>query len=119
MVTLLDSQVSEGVSNPLDDPCCVLCAENLSKPILWPLESLVAENEAITLNCNTSGSSTVNVTWSKDSKPFPRNVEFDRANRTLTLRKFQQPDAGSYTCTARNLFSTAESNPSILTLACK
>ncbi|KAM3829409.1 cell adhesion molecule CEACAM6-like [Vipera latastei] len=103
------------LSQSKTQPVCVL--ENLSKPILWPSESLVAENEAITLNCNTSSSSTVNVTWSKDSKPFPRNVEFDRANRTLTLRKFQQPDAGSYTCTARNLFTTAESNPSILTLA--
>ncbi|XP_039208143.1 carcinoembryonic antigen-related cell adhesion molecule 1-like isoform X2 [Crotalus tigris] len=96
-------------------PVCVL--ENLSEPILWPSQSFVAENEPIVLNCNTSRSPTVNVTWSKDNKPFPRNAEFDHDNRTLTLRKFQQEDAGSYTCTARNLFSTVQSNPSILTLA--
>ncbi|XP_029140433.1 carcinoembryonic antigen-related cell adhesion molecule 5 [Protobothrops mucrosquamatus] len=96
-------------------PVCVL--ENLSKPILSPSQSLVAENERITLNCTTSSSSTVNVTWSKDSKPLRSNVEFDHENRTLTLVKFQQSDAGSYTCTARNLFSTVQSNPSILTLA--
>ncbi|XP_034293917.1 carcinoembryonic antigen-related cell adhesion molecule 5-like isoform X1 [Pantherophis guttatus] len=96
-------------------PICVL--EKLSKPILWPSNSLVAENARFTLNCSTSSSSTVKVTWSKDSKPFPTNVEFDHENRTLTLRKFQQPDAGTYTCTAKHLLGAATSNPSILTLA--
>ncbi|XP_034293919.1 carcinoembryonic antigen-related cell adhesion molecule 5-like isoform X3 [Pantherophis guttatus] len=91
--------------------------EKLSKPILWPSNSLVAENARFTLNCSTSSSSTVKVTWSKDSKPFPTNVEFDHENRTLTLRKFQQPDAGTYTCTAKHLLGAATSNPSILTLA--
>ncbi|XP_058052080.1 carcinoembryonic antigen-related cell adhesion molecule 1-like isoform X2 [Ahaetulla prasina] len=91
--------------------------EELSKPILWPSKSFVAENASFTLNCNTSNSSTVSVTWSKDSKPFPTNVEFDHGNRTLTLRKFQQPDAGTYTCTAQHLLSVVTSDTSTLTLA--
>uniref|UniRef100_A0A8C5RHD6 Ig-like domain-containing protein n=1 Tax=Laticauda laticaudata TaxID=8630 RepID=A0A8C5RHD6_LATLA len=91
--------------------------ENLSEPILLPSKSYVAEKERFTLNCSTINSSTVTITWSKDSKPFPTNVEFDHENRTLTLREFQQPDAGTYTCTAQNRFSKATSNPSILTLA--
>ncbi|KAG8143506.1 hypothetical protein E2320_000729 [Naja naja] len=96
-------------------PICVL--ENLSEPVLWPLEALVPEKARFTLNCSTINSSTVTVTWSKDSKPFPTNVAFDHENRTLTLREFQQSDAGSYTCTAQNRFSKATSNRSILTLA--
>ncbi|XP_026571109.1 carcinoembryonic antigen-related cell adhesion molecule 2-like [Pseudonaja textilis] len=96
-------------------PICVL--ENLSEPILSPSESYVAEKKRFTLNCSTINSSTVTVTWSKDSKPFPTNVKFDNENRTLTLLEFQQPDAGTYTCTAQNRFSKATSNPSILTLA--
>uniref|UniRef100_A0A8C7E3M3 Ig-like domain-containing protein n=1 Tax=Naja naja TaxID=35670 RepID=A0A8C7E3M3_NAJNA len=91
--------------------------ENLSEPVLWPLEALVPEKARFTLNCSTINSSTVTVTWSKDSKPFPTNVAFDHENRTLTLREFQQSDAGSYTCTAQNRFSKATSNRSILTLA--
>ncbi|XP_070620292.1 cell adhesion molecule CEACAM5-like isoform X2 [Erythrolamprus reginae] len=96
-------------------PICVL--EPLSQPVLWASENVVAMDANVTLNCSTSNSSSVDVTWSKDSQPFPTNVEFDYENRILTLFKFQPPDAGTYTCTAQHRFDKATSNPCKLTLA--
>ncbi|XP_063168549.1 carcinoembryonic antigen-related cell adhesion molecule 6-like isoform X2 [Candoia aspera] len=91
--------------------------EKLSNPDLWSSAFLVAENGTVTLSCNTSSSTRVTVTWSKDGRPVPAKARLSDQNRTLTLLKFAPEDAGNYTCMASNPVSSATSNPRTITMA--
>ncbi|XP_033014657.1 hemicentin-1-like [Lacerta agilis] len=91
--------------------------ETLSDPILWPAEAIVAENATVSLECNTSNSQDVTVTWFKGSNPvLDKAVLFNR-NRTLTLTGVSKDEEGVYTCNATNPVSNAKSNPSKISLA--
>ncbi|XP_054854920.1 carcinoembryonic antigen-related cell adhesion molecule 5-like [Eublepharis macularius] len=90
--------------------------EKLSQPILWPAASTVKEHENVTLNCTTSESSSVSVSWLKDGNPIPVKSILSARNRTLTVPDISKDDEGMYTCEARNLANSATSNPSKITL---
>nr|XP_056703725.1 carcinoembryonic antigen-related cell adhesion molecule 1-like [Euleptes europaea] len=83
--------------------------EKLSPPILWPTDLSVKEHTNVTLNCNTSEHSSVNISWFKDGKPIPVLSE---QIRVLTFPDISKDDEGTYTCEAGNRANSAKSNPS-------
>ncbi|KAL8219709.1 UNVERIFIED_CONTAM: hypothetical protein K2H54_031615 [Gekko kuhli] len=93
-------------------PVSVLCPEKLFPPILWPTDLFVKEHTNVTLNCNTSESSSVDVFWFKDGKPIPAKSLLSERNRTFNIPDVSQDDAGVYTCQAWNPANNATSNPS-------
>ncbi|XP_034973416.1 carcinoembryonic antigen-related cell adhesion molecule 16-like [Zootoca vivipara] len=89
-------------------------SEILSRPVLLPVESVVAENGSITLHCNTSDSSNVKVFWFKDGELLQAQPGLSEHNRTLTLAGASKDVWGTYTCEVRNSISDAMSNPSVI-----
>ncbi|XP_015262577.1 PREDICTED: carcinoembryonic antigen-related cell adhesion molecule 1-like, partial [Gekko japonicus] len=86
--------------------------EKLLPPILWPADLFVKEHANVTLNCNTSESSSVDVFWFKDGNPIPATSLLSERNRTFNIPDVSQDDVGVYTCQARNPANSATSNPS-------
>ncbi|XP_077788364.1 cell adhesion molecule CEACAM16-like isoform X2 [Podarcis muralis] len=89
-------------------------SEILSRPVLLPVESVLAENRSVTLRCSTSDSSNVKVFWFKDGELLQAQAGLSEQNRTLTLAGASEDELGTYTCEARNPISNAISNPSII-----
>ncbi|XP_067317346.1 carcinoembryonic antigen-related cell adhesion molecule 5-like isoform X2 [Anolis sagrei] len=92
--------------------------EDFDPPILTPSSYLPLEKENVTLECNTSSSKYITVSWRKDDKDtLPENAKPSTDNKTLTIYGFTQKDNGSYTCVASNLLFKKSSNPSVLSMA--
>ncbi|XP_044290672.1 carcinoembryonic antigen-related cell adhesion molecule 1-like isoform X2 [Varanus komodoensis] len=88
--------------------------EILNRPALTPESITMVENSTVVLQCSTSTSSRVIVSWLKDVAPVRGTAELSNQNRTLTLPGITKDDAGSYTCVVSNPVSNASSSPANL-----
>ncbi|XP_042294753.1 carcinoembryonic antigen-related cell adhesion molecule 5 [Sceloporus undulatus] len=92
--------------------------EKLSKPTLWPLSYMPLANEDVLLQCHTSSSPSVSVSWFKDGNPLQAaNAVPSGNNRNLTITDFTKADDGNYSCEASNAISKERSDPSVITMA--
>uniref|UniRef100_A0A8D2JA94 Ig-like domain-containing protein n=1 Tax=Varanus komodoensis TaxID=61221 RepID=A0A8D2JA94_VARKO len=89
-------------------------SEILNRPALTPESITMVENSTVVLQCSTSTSSRVIVSWLKDVAPVRGTAELSNQNRTLTLPGITKDDAGSYTCVVSNPVSNASSSPANL-----
>ncbi|KAJ6663847.1 hypothetical protein lerEdw1_009926 [Lerista edwardsae] len=78
---------------------------------------MVEENTNVTLNCSTSNTTGVRVTWFKDDKSLSAGADLSDGDRILTLTRVTKSNTGLYRCTASNFVSSAESNLVNITVA--
>ncbi|XP_067165246.1 hemicentin-2-like [Apteryx mantelli] len=83
----------------------------------WENISVVA-SQALTLDCNVSGTPVPTVTWYKDRQLVSevRGIHFLHGAQALRFPKVRKEDAGSYTCRAQNKVGEAHRHFTLLVL---
>ncbi|XP_034647628.1 carcinoembryonic antigen-related cell adhesion molecule 5-like isoform X3 [Trachemys scripta elegans] len=108
---------ADGATRTHDNALSVPCTEMLPRPTVTPNQTLVPENGAFTLTCNTSPSADI-VLWLRDrvSPSDSERLVLSSDNRTLTVMNVTRGDAGAYQCEVGNPVSTNRSEPSNVTV---
>ncbi|XP_067312883.1 vascular endothelial growth factor receptor 3 isoform X2 [Pseudorasbora parva] len=69
-----------------------------------PTDQTVNVSESLQMECDVEGTPSPQLSWSKDNQPLHQisGILLQDSNRTLSIQRVREEDAGQYTCTACN-----------------
>ncbi|XP_042182271.1 vascular endothelial growth factor receptor 3-like [Oncorhynchus tshawytscha] len=83
-----------------------------------PTNQTVNISESLLMECDVMGTPSPHLSWFKDNQPLHQmsGLQLQDANRTLSIQRVREEDAGLYTCTACNQRGCAHSSAAITVL---
>ncbi|XP_062332507.1 vascular endothelial growth factor receptor 3 isoform X1 [Osmerus eperlanus] len=80
-----------------------------------PTNQTVNVSESLLMECDVEGTPSPQLSWFKDHEPLHQmsGVQLQNLNRTLSIQRVREEDAGLYTCTACNQRGCVQSSASI------
>uniref|UniRef100_A0AAZ3SAC6 Vascular endothelial growth factor receptor 3 n=1 Tax=Oncorhynchus tshawytscha TaxID=74940 RepID=A0AAZ3SAC6_ONCTS len=75
-------------------------------------------NRSLLMECDVVGTPSPHLSWFKDNQPLHQmsGLQLQDANRTLSIQRVREEDAGLYTCTACNQRGCAHSSAAVTVL---
>uniref|UniRef100_A0A8C7J6V5 Vascular endothelial growth factor receptor 3 n=1 Tax=Oncorhynchus kisutch TaxID=8019 RepID=A0A8C7J6V5_ONCKI len=83
-----------------------------------PTNQTVNISESLLMECDVMGTPSPHLSWFKDNQPLHQmsGLQLQDANRTLSIQRVREEDAGLYTCTACNQRGCAHSSAAVTVL---
>ncbi|KAM9310211.1 LOW QUALITY PROTEIN: vascular endothelial growth factor receptor 3 [Pholidichthys leucotaenia] len=74
--------------------------------------------ESLTMECDVEGQPLPRLSWFKDNQPLHQmsGIQLQDSNRTLSIQRVREEDAGVYTCTACNQRGCVQSSASVMVI---
>uniref|UniRef100_A0A8L0DRX7 Vascular endothelial growth factor receptor 3 n=1 Tax=Oncorhynchus mykiss TaxID=8022 RepID=A0A8L0DRX7_ONCMY len=83
-----------------------------------PANQTLNISESLLMECDVMGTPSPHLSWFKDNQPLHQmsGLQLQDANRTLSIQRVREEDAGLYTCTACNQRGCADSSAAVTVL---
>uniref|UniRef100_A0A8C7GG03 Vascular endothelial growth factor receptor 3 n=1 Tax=Oncorhynchus kisutch TaxID=8019 RepID=A0A8C7GG03_ONCKI len=83
-----------------------------------PANQTLNVSESLLMECDVVGTPSPHLSWFKDNQPLHQmsGLQLQDANRTLSIQRVREEDAGLYTCTACNQRGCAHSSAAVTVL---
>ncbi|KAJ8015401.1 hypothetical protein DPEC_G00025740 [Dallia pectoralis] len=83
-----------------------------------PFNQTVNISESLLMECDVEGTPLPRLSWFKDNQPLHlmSGVQLQDSNRTLSIQRVREEDAGIYTCTACNQRGCVQSSAAVTVL---
>ncbi|KAM9470494.1 vascular endothelial growth factor receptor 3 [Clarias gariepinus] len=80
-----------------------------------PINQTVNVSSSLQMECNVNGTPSPELSWFKDNQPLNQisGVLLQDSNRTLSIQRVREEDAGLYTCTACNKIGCIHSSATV------
>ncbi|KAI7801265.1 vascular endothelial growth factor receptor 3 isoform X1 [Triplophysa rosa] len=80
-----------------------------------PTNQTVNVSESLQMECDVEGTPSPQLSWSKDNQPLQHisGILLQDSNRTLSIQRVREEDAGLYTCTACNQRGCVQSSATV------
>uniref|UniRef100_A0AAY4EPY6 Vascular endothelial growth factor receptor 3 n=1 Tax=Denticeps clupeoides TaxID=299321 RepID=A0AAY4EPY6_9TELE len=85
----------------------------------YPTNQTVNVSESLQIECDVEGTPAPQLSWLKNSQPLYHmsGISLQDSNRTLSIQRVREEDAGVYTCTACNQKGCVQASASVAVIA--